>query len=47
MDEQVTVDLKRLLRLPFSIHGKSRKVVVPFNPSMVAEFSVANVPTLE
>lgn len=46
LDEGVTVNLKGLLRLPFSIHGDTKKVVVPFDPAKVAEFKVSEVPTL-
>lgn len=35
LDEQVTKDLKRVLRLPFSIHGDSGLLVVPFDPEEV------------
>lgn len=33
LDEGVTKDMKRVLRLPFSIHGGSKLLVVPFDPT--------------
>ena len=39
--------MKRVLRLPFSIHGGSKLLVVPFDPAKVHEFRVSDVPTLE
>lgn len=47
LDEAVTKDLKRVLRLPFSIHGGSGKLVVPFNPDEVSKFDVDAVPSYE
>lgn len=46
LDRPVTIDIKRVLRLPFSIHGNSLKAVVPFNPLEVQEFNINKVPTL-
>lgn len=46
LDEGVTKDLKRLLRLPFSIHGDSELLVVPFDPTCVEDFRVSDVPSL-
>lgn len=45
LDEGVTKDLKRVLRLPFSIHGSSGLLVVPFDPKEVSSFKVSEVPT--
>lgn len=46
LDEPVTKDLKRVLRLPFSVHGSSKKLVVPFDPAHVEDFKVSEVPTV-
>lgn len=46
LDEGVTINLKGLLRLPFSIHGDTGLVVVPFDPAKVANFRVSEVPRL-
>lgn len=44
LDECVTKDLKRILRLPFSIHSGSGLLVVPFDPKEVEFFKVSEVP---
>jgi hypothetical protein len=47
LDEGVTKDMKRVLRLPFSVHCGSKMLVVPFDPAKVREFKVSEVPTLQ
>ena len=46
LDRQVTHDPKHLIRLPFTIHPRTNKVVVPFDPAEVADFDIDIVPTL-
>lgn len=46
LDNPVTKDLKRVLRLPFSVHGKSLKLVLPFDPARVAEFNIEETPSV-
>lgn len=42
LDEAVTIDMKKLLRLPFSLHGTTENVVVPIDISKMDEFDVTN-----
>ncbi len=39
IDHKVTIDLRRLIRLPLSIHGKTGKIVRIMNPSDIFRFN--------
>ena len=41
-DEPVTCDIKRLIRLPFSLHGKTGLKVVPLKIDELKEFDPLN-----
>jgi DNA primase small subunit len=41
VDEQVTIDTKRLIRAPFSIHGKTGLIVKPLRIDEVEEFNIS------
>lgn len=45
LDEGVTKDRTKLLRIPFSVHPNTMKVVVPIDP--YDEFELTRVPTVE
>ncbi len=40
VDTQVTLDVKRLVRIPYSLHGKTGLPVVPVQPSRLESFRV-------
>ena len=40
VDPQVTLDIKRLVRIPYSLHGKTGLPVIPLDPSKLDNFSV-------
>jgi DNA primase catalytic subunit len=45
VDEQVTTDSNRLLGLPFSVHGDTLRILVPFDPAKPEELIIDNIPT--
>ena len=47
LDANVSTRMDHLLKLPFSIHPKTGKVCVPFDPEEVERFDPSQVPTLE
>jgi DNA primase catalytic subunit len=45
VDEQVTTDFNRILGLPFSVHGDTLRILVPFDPAKPEELLIEKIPT--
>jgi len=41
IDEQVTIDIKRLIRVPYSLHGKTGLKVEPVDPQKLDDFQLS------
>jgi len=41
VDEQVTIDIKRLIRVPYSLHGKTGLKVAPIDPQKLDSFQLS------